>query len=602
MEQNNLPVLEQKPEKSNKAVIISAVAFVSILVLAGIFLIVWNYQKKTQKTAVQPSSESSAQQQNAPAVTQNSTSTPTAKSNKDDFVEWYPAPKEIPAPKIYKEDDRKYTAWEVGKFIVGDRMGDSIILVMRESTDPGGPAIWRFIRENNNSENIGKLDLLIRYSNQPIDYETADIDVVNNYDNNTVINSLEYPGILYTPKGERMLKEGEINYESIYHEDTSSYEENILFDSGLLKKAFADPVYGDFYTTDSLKINENNKDSLYADNGFYVKAPDGTIRIYSLAINFLEGNDVPNIAWNDGTKNSSTYMYQGNVACGSGKYFDVVDKEITMQDLTPTGKTSTGDIVYEPKDKNNQYLKDFYKEDVDYINSIEENWLGVKFKKETTYDQFVAAHPVFYWKDSFGRIIRFISLDYLIKPDGCGKPVIYLYPEKEEKVSVKVAPSGGLTKTEPEYGNGWNVIADPMSRIKNLADGKTYPYLFWEGNSKAIYQMSRYGFVVERDNLENLLNEKLAPLGLNEKEIGDFKEYWLPKMLTENKPYYFVTFVPQRKIDEIAPLEINPQPNTIIRVLMDYKGLDEKIDAPGYEIKTPERKGFTAVEWGGMLK
>jgi hypothetical protein len=35
---------------------------------------------------------------------------------------------------------------------------------------------------------------------------------------------------------------------------------------------------------------------------------------------------------------------------------------------------------------------------------------------------------------------------------------------------------------------------------------------------------------------------------------------------------------------------------------MDYKGLDEKINVPNLEIKTPERNGFTAVEWGGVLK
>jgi len=102
--------------------------------------------------------------------------------------------------------------------------------------------------------------------------------------------------------------------------------------------------------------------------------------------------------------------------------------------------------------------------------------------------------------------------------------------------------------------------------------------------------------------LDNTLNEKLSQLGLISKEISDFKEFWLPKMLAENKPYYFVTFVSRQVIDKLAPLSISPQPDTIIRVLMDYRGLDQYENVPGFDIKTPERKGFTAVEWGGVLK
>ena len=73
-------------------------------------------------------------------------------------------------------------------------------------------------------------------------------------------------------------------------------------------------------------------------------------------------------------------------------------------------------------------------------------------------------------------------------------------------------------------------------------------------------------------------------------------------MTLENKPYYFVTFVDRATIDKLAPLAISPQPDTTIRVLMDYKGLDEPISVQGFDIKTPQRSGFTAVEWGGVLR
>ena len=45
------------------------------------------------------------------------------------------------------------------------------------------------------------------------------------------------------------------------------------------------------------------------------------------------------------------------------------------------------------------------------------------------------------------------------------KPVIYLYPEQGEEVSVRLDYDGKLTCTYPEYDNGWHVTAAPDGRI-----------------------------------------------------------------------------------------------------------------------------------------
>lgn len=47
------------------------------------------------------------------------------------------------------------------------------------------------------------------------------------------------------------------------------------------------------------------------------------------------------------------------------------------------------------------------------------------------------------------------------------------------------------------------------------------------------------------------------------------------------------------------PLTITPEPDTTIRVLMEYKGLENSIEVEEQSLETPERKGFVAVEWGG---
>jgi hypothetical protein len=61
-----------------------------------------------------------------------------------------------------------------------------------------------------------------------------------------------------------------------------------------------------------------------------------------------------------------------------------------------------------------------------------------------------------------------------------GKPVIYLYPTRQEVVSIKLNFSGQLICTYPDYKNGWNVVAAPDGTLTNLDDKKQYACLFWD--------------------------------------------------------------------------------------------------------------------------
>ena len=53
------------------------------------------------------------------------------------------------------------------------------------------------------------------------------------------------------------------------------------------------------------------------------------------------------------------------------------------------------------------------------------------------------------------------------------------------------------------------------------------------------------------------------------------------------------------EINKNMPLEFSVKPDTIIRVLMQYKALDNYIEVKEQKLETPERTGFVAVEWGG---
>ena len=105
------------------------------------------------------------------------------------------------------------------------------------------------------------------------------------------------------------------------------------------------------------------------------------------------------------------------------------------------------------------------------------------------------------------------------------------------------------------------------------------------------------GFVVKGKDSIKFLEEKLEILGLNERESEEFIVYWLPKL--EANKYNYIRFETIEEIEEDMPLIINPVPDTMIRIVMNFKGLDKPINVKEQKLTTPIREGFTIVEWGG---
>ena len=174
------------------------------------------------------------------------------------------------------------------------------------------------------------------------------------------------------------------------------------------------------------------------------------------------------------------------------------------------------------------------------------------------------------------------------------KPVIYLYPEEEIDVNVELDFNGELTHTYPAYNNGWKVTAKPDGTLTDDT-GREYYCLFWEGKQNVEYDMSK-GFVVEGSETAAFLEEKLAILGLTDKEANEFIIYWLPQM--ENNAYNLISFQSEVYTDN-AELTISPEPDSVLRVFMAWQPLEEKIDIEEQELQGFERTGFTVVEWGG---
>lgn len=176
------------------------------------------------------------------------------------------------------------------------------------------------------------------------------------------------------------------------------------------------------------------------------------------------------------------------------------------------------------------------------------------------------------------------------------KPVIYLYTEKDEQVNVKLKIDGRLTVSEPVYNDGWKVIAHPDGSVTDPADGKKYPYLYWEASMKFNCDFKK-GFLIPGDSVDFYLKKILPQTGLNAKELNDFSEYWSP-VLQANK-FNLVTF-PNETYERKAELIVNPKPDKMLRVFMAFKSVDERIAISPQEFQPVSRSGFTLVEWGGV--
>lgn len=174
------------------------------------------------------------------------------------------------------------------------------------------------------------------------------------------------------------------------------------------------------------------------------------------------------------------------------------------------------------------------------------------------------------------------------------KPVIYLYPEEKTDVSIKLNLNGKLTCTYPKYNTKWNVTALPDGTLKDK-NNKEYNYLYWEGETNAKYDMSK-GFCVKGEYTADFLENALEKLGLNRKEANEFIVYWLPLM--ENNPYNIISFQTDA-YTEAAQLNINPAPDTLIRVFMAWQSSNSFVEIPEQKLTALERNGFTVIEWGG---
>lgn len=201
------------------------------------------------------------------------------------------------------------------------------------------------------------------------------------------------------------------------------------------------------------------------------------------------------------------------------------------------------------------------------------------------------------WFLLFILILPFIYLKYY----DCNyssvilKPIIYLYPEQKQEVKVELEVEWKLIADYPRYDEeikGWEITAYPDSTI--IEDEKEYSYLFWEAEfENNDWDLSSW-FIVEWKDAREFLQEKLSYIWLTPKEYNEFIVYWYPKMM--NNKYNLVYFA-WLDYTSKAPLNITPEPDSVLRVFTVIKPLKEKIEIQEQVLERFDRKWFSVVEW-----
>lgn len=194
-----------------------------------------------------------------------------------------------------------------------------------------------------------------------------------------------------------------------------------------------------------------------------------------------------------------------------------------------------------------------------------------------------------YFLDDDGQLSNDFSQIQIVK-----KPALYLYPAKTTRIEVHLSPEGKVIRTIPDYNHRWRV----MVREDGLIDGR-YRYLFYEAALDKKIELPRHGWSVRHDDLGDWFDNHLREMGLNRTEANDLKEYWIGNL--PDSPFYTIRLIEPSVVNKRLGLKIDPKPDRLLRVLLSFTPSDKAMEIKAPKLDRFRRKGFTAVEWGGIL-
>lgn len=314
-----------------------------------------------------------------------------ATTTQQDEIEWQTKVRTANLRLLADPTDRRAVEtkyWKVGRFIEG-KYAESDLIDMEaiSSTSPSASrVVYRFVLSD------GQITLLAKESPDSYVQDGLDTDAFS-IDSNYTIPQLHLP--------DRLKLAGHSDQELLLQESKTLIwfeEKDDLVVAGI------DPEWGEIYkevaTLNILIMPEGyvGLDAHAPTGGLYLKSMDGTIHTYQLQVPFITSDKKADIVWNDGSRNSGKYESHQRTVCGVFQNYTAVMPELLATELTEAGKANIAghqESIWELTDKNHRLLTDAYE-------------LAKKdsLQPPTSYEQFLSTHPLIFWEDGLGRIIK----------------------------------------------------------------------------------------------------------------------------------------------------------------------------------------------------
>lgn len=503
--------------------------------------------------------------------TNSATETPT-EPIEDEDVTWLNEPQEVDNLQLFKGSEG-FNATYFTVATISD--GGKIIFAKQTYDGPTQPAVMRFRQEAD-----GTYALLTNYSNADDFFLDEVLESIKK--DTATYAALDYPETLSVNGLDLKQNWPAFSYPALFTDLEDITQGTVSL--------FGTTAYGQMYVSVS-DIQTDEENGSIKGKIYLLKLADSSTVIYRDEKPFLadDGTLLGNLQAS-GEKFTNRSFTSGLIADGCGyPNGDQYAASLNTSQLTRIGTTVAGENLYALIDEDGSLFKNAYTTYTVGRDPEGEN-------PPISFAAFVAEQPVVVWQDSTGDYLIFTDSAFAALVE-CGKPVVYLYPTTPTTVSVKVGAD--ISVSEPLYGTGWTVLAQPNGQI-TTSSGAVFPNLYWEGKGHGVYPKIIQGRVVSSTNIEQELRSDLAAQGLHQTEIQDFLNFWLPKM--PSTPYIRLTWFNTPALNQLAPLTISPQPDTLLRVFLDFAGQNTPTTTLAPQtLRTTPRAGFTVVEWGGLL-
>ncbi len=341
------------------------------------------------------------------------------------------------------------------------------------------------------------------------------------------------------------------------------------------------------------RMNRTTSEYETVDMSYAIRLPGGLMAPYEYPLDFLGDDRVPKVTWLDGSQNITPYRMDGLTSCGGGGP-EVYQGEFASDDLIAAGITAAGETIYNVVNPSHPLIARVFglTDGMVYEYNSE---TGEQRTYRISTNEFIANRGVLIYKDPLGLNNVLVNGTYGPQAE-CAKPVVYLYPEATTTVSVAV--DALVTKSDPVYSSGWNVIATPEGALQH--QGSWYTSLFWDGYGNGTYPTINEGFVVPTNEALEHMAEHLSYMGFTEREIADFTDFWEPHL--PRTAYTEFRWLQTADMERLAKLTIQPRPDTLLRAFVEFTGRTSPVVLAPQKLQRIERRGFVATEWGGLLK